>query len=151
MRLRSDVFYSDPGERMKQEYTAVVLGDGTINLVESEKTDLQEYINSFRDSVSIEHIMAMCAAGDTSALNRVQGSYIDCSKMPKTFREVLDIVIDGRAKFDQLPLNIKQKFGNDFNAWFSDVGSPDWFEKMEFIEQVKAADQKEQVSTNAES
>lgn len=149
MRLRSDRFYADPGERFQQEYTGVRLADGTINLVESDVTDLQEYINSFEESCSIEHIMAMCQAGDTSALNKAQGSYIDCTQMPKTLRGVLDLVIDGQMKFNQLPIEIKEKFGNDFNRWFEEAGSEDWMKKMDIVKEVASVEK--EVKPDAES
>lgn len=120
---------------MKQNYEVVVLPDGSFNLIESDKTDLQEYIDSFAESVSIEHIMAMCAAGDTSVLSKTQGAYLDTTVMPKTYRDMLDTVINGRAKFDALPVDVKQKFDNDFQKWFSDAGSPEWIKKMGFIQE----------------
>lgn len=134
MRKRSERFYSDPGERYQQNYTGTQLSDGVIRLVETDVTDLKEYINSFAESCSIEHILAMCAAGDTSVLSRAQGAYIDTTQLPKTFREMLDVVIDGKQKFEMLPKEIKEAFENNFELWFSDAGSDSWLEKMGYAE-----------------
>lgn len=149
MRKRLERIETPAGERMKQEYTAVVLPDGSFNLVEAGETDLQEYINSFAESVSIEHILAMCAAGDTSALSVRQGSYIDTTEMPKTFRDCLDIVIKGKAQFDSLPVEVKQKFDNDFQRWFSEAGDESWLTNMGFV--TEKPEEKVEVETNAES
>lgn len=132
MRRRFERFFSCSGERMKQNYTASRLGDGVIRLIPSDKVDLKEYINSFAESCSIEHILSLCAAGDTSVLSRAQGAYIDTTVLPKTFRDMLDIVIDGKSKFDSLSSDIKSKFDNNFEKWFSEAGSPEWLENMGF-------------------
>lgn len=134
MRKRLERFFSNSGERFVQNYTATQLADGVIRLVEGDVTDMQEFINSFAESCSIEHILAMCAAGDTSVLSRTQGAYIDATVIPKTFRDMLDIVIDGKAKFESLPSEVKQAFDNNFELWFSDAGSDSWLEKMGLVE-----------------
>lgn len=137
MRKRRDRVFSCAGDRFRVDYDPVIMADGSFELVEAGKTDLQEYIDSFKESVSIEHILAMCAAGDTSALQARQGTYIDTTEMPKTFRDMLDIVIRGKTQFESLPVEVKQKFDNDFNKWFADAGSQDWLLNMGFIEPVK--------------
>lgn len=151
MRKRLDVFYSDPGSRYHIEYDTVVLPDGRIELVENGKTDIQEYIDSFSESCSIENIVAMCAAGDTSALSKRQGQYIDTSDMPKTFRDVLDIVIRGENQFEALPADVKAKFENDFNRWFATAGSEEWLTSMGFVKSDEVDSLKKEVIDNAES
>lgn len=152
MRRRFKRFFSCPGERIKQNYTASRLGDGIIRLVPSDTVDLKEYINSFAESCSIEHILALCAAGDSSVLSRAQGAYLDTTELPKTFRDMLDIVIDGRSKFDSLPVEIKQKFDNDFERWFSDAGSENWLKSMGFSFETGSEPNKNEGSeVNAES
>lgn len=148
MRKRSERFTSNPGQRMKQNYTATQLSDGVIRLVEADVTDLREYINSFAESCSIEHILALCAAGDTSVLSRVQGAYIDTTMMPKTFRDMLDVVIDGKSKFESLPIEVKNAFGNNFESWFSEAGSEEWLSKMGMM---KTESVEKENDNNAES
>lgn len=137
MRKRFKRFFSNEGERIKQNYTSSQLSDGIIRLIPLDTTDLQEYINSFAESCSIERILAMCANGDVSALSRVQGAYLDTTVMPKTFRDMLDIVIDGKNKFDCLPIEVKNSFGNDFEKWFSEAGTDEWLNKMGFVKPVE--------------
>lgn len=148
MRKRFERFTSNPGQRMKQNYTATQLSDGVIRLVEADVTDLREYINSFAESCSIEHILALCAAGDTSVLSRVQGAYIDTTMMPKTFRDMLDVVIDGKSKFESLPIEVKNAFGNNFESWFSEAGSEEWLSKMGMM---KTESVEKENDNNAES
>lgn len=131
MRARPEgTFYSESGSNEKQTYVAVQLADGTFNLVEGEVIDIQEEIDSHALSCSIEHIIALCAAGDTSALNRVQGSFIDTTVFPESYAECLQIVINGRSEFDRLPLEVRQRFNQDFVSWFQTAGTEEWIEKM---------------------
>lgn len=131
MRARSETtYYSVSGSEEKQTYVAVQMTDGTFNLVEGEVIDIQEEIDSHAESCSIEHIISLCAAGDTSALNRVQGSFIDTTVFPDSYAECLQIVINGRSEFDRLPLEIRQKFDQNFVQWFESAGSEEWCEKM---------------------
>lgn len=148
---RKEVFYSEPGSHLKQTYTAAQLPDGNFNLVPGEIIDIQEEIDSHAESCSIENIIAMCASGDTSALNRVQGTFVDTTQMPKTFRDVLDIVIRGQSEFDRLPLEIRQKFDSNFVSWFQDAGSAEWMEKMGFKPAAPDTIEKKEVIQNAES
>lgn len=134
MRRRFKRFFSSAGDRIKQNYNASRLGDGVIRLLPADTLDLKEYINSFAESCSIEHILALCAAGDTSVLSRAQGAFIDTTVLPKTYREMLDVVIEGRSKFDSLPIEIKQKFDNDFERWFSEAGSESWISNMGLVQ-----------------
>ena len=131
MRARcKTVFYTESGSAEKQTYVAVQMTDGTFNLVEGEMVDIQEEIDSHAESCSIEHIIALCAAGDTSALNRVQGSFIDTTLFPESYAECLQLVIKGRSEFDRLPLEVRQKFDQDFVSWFQTAGTEEWIEKM---------------------
>lgn len=125
-------YYSNPGDRFEPIFEPQLQDDGTIELVEVGKRDLQEYIDSFRDECTLENILRRYALGDESALSKVQGAYMDTTEMPKTFRDVLDSVIKGQNMFDQLPIEVKQKFNNDFNQWFVDIGSESWLDAMGF-------------------
>ena len=122
--------YSSSGDKTEPIYEPVLNDDGTIDLVVTGERDLQEYIQSFAEDCTLENILKRYALGDQTALSKVQGFYADTTEMPKTFRDVLDSVIKGQSMFDQLPIEIKQKFNNDFNQWFVDIGSEDWCAAM---------------------
>ena len=74
-------------------------------------------------------ILSRYAAGDESAL-ATPGYYIDTTKLPKTYTEYLNMMNEQREKFDMLPLEIRQKFGMNFQNWAATAGEAEWFEKM---------------------
>lgn len=145
--------YSSSGDKFEPIYEPVLNEDGTIDLVVTGERDLQEYIQSFAEDCTLENILRRYELGDQTALSKAQGFYADTTEMPKTFRDVLDSVIKGQSMFDQLPLEVKQKFNNDFNQWFVDIGSEDWCAAMglekvpESVPEVK----KEEGAGNGES
>jgi len=125
-------FYSDPGSPIKVKYSPKIDKNGNIELFETGKENLQEYIDSFAEETSIITIIKQCAMGDTSALSKAQGMYGDFTDMPKTYRDVLQSVIDGENYFDSLPVEVKEKFDNSFQKWFATIGSEDWMKYMDY-------------------
>ena len=68
--------------------------------------------------------------GDMAALSKVQAVYADLSEMPRTYSEMLNQVIAGEKMFNDLPISIKEKFGQNFNAWMSTLGTDEWLSNM---------------------
>ena len=129
----------NPGSRIKQLYTAKVDRDGVIDLCPSGTENIYDYIQSFRDSVDINVIIQRFANGDVNALNKVQGNYGDFTEFPKTYAEMLNVVIAGREYFDSLPVEIKAKFNHSFAEWLSDMDNmPEWLKMMGLSEDASA-------------
>lgn len=125
-------YYTNPGSPIKIEMIPKINKDGMIELVEGEKTDLQAYIESFRDETNIENIIARFVNGDESALSKAQGFYGDMKDLPRSYSEVLNLVYEGQKVFESMPVDVKEKFGSDFNIWFSTMGQDSWYEKMSY-------------------
>lgn len=123
-------FCTDPGSRYRTLFSPIVRPDGTIQLVESGKEDIQEYIQSQKDKTDMSFILSRMAAGDTSVLTDKTPMYGDFTSMPKNYAEALQLVIDREADFMKLPLEVRNKFNNDFRQWFAQSGSEEWFDKM---------------------
>lgn len=130
-------FFTCSGDRYRIIYEPIIRPDGTIELVESGKDDIQEMIDSFRDQTDMSYILGRMAAGDTSVLNQKQPMYGDFTSMPKTYAEALQLVIDREKQFMALPLDVRKQFDNDFKKWFSQSGSEEWYEKMSSVIQKK--------------
>lgn len=135
----SEIYVTPSGSPIVQQFDSKIEDDGSITLIPSGKDDWYGKIQSFADSVDINTILKRCAVGDDSALNRVQGFYADVTGMPKNNAELLQMVIDGQKNFEQLPLEIRQRFDNDFNKFFATMDQPEWFEKMKMIKKEDAA------------
>lgn len=50
--------------------------------------------------------------------------------MPKSYAEALQLVINAEKDFYDLPLDIRNKFDNDYKQWFAQAGSNSWLDKM---------------------
>lgn len=128
-----NIFVTSCGSKYRSVFAPIVCPDGTIQLVESGKEDIQQYIDSFRDQTDMTYILQRMAAGDTSVLNQKEPMFGDFTNMPSTYAEALQLVIDREAQFMKLPLEVRNKFDNDFRKWFAQSGSDDWFEKMDSV------------------
>ena len=129
----SKKFVSDPGNKLHPVRHGELQTDGSIKLVIDRIEDTDELIQSFADSTMIENIMARISAGQTELLSQKQGFYMDTVGLPSTYADVLNLVIKGQEAFDKLPVEIKQRFDNDFNKWFVAMDQADWFEKSGFV------------------
>lgn len=125
-------FSTCPGSPEHIIYSAKVMDDGTIKLKEAGKENIQQKIDSFRESTDMAYILHRLAQGDNSVLNQKQPMFGDFTKMPKTLAETLQLHIDAENEFYKLPLDVRSKFDNDFQKWFVTAGSDGWCEKMGF-------------------
>lgn len=118
------------GDEYHIVYSSVLNEDGTIDLVPTAKDNIQEFINSFAAQTDMHYIIAQLKNGNTSVINRRPMMYGDFTDAPRSYAQALQMVIDGRATFDSLPLSVRNKFDNSFEKWFATAGSPDWLSAM---------------------
>lgn len=117
------------GNIMEPEYRERYDEYGHPYLEKVGEVNTYEKIQSFREQCDVMAILSRYAAGDESAL-ATPGYYIDTTKLPKTYTEYLNMMNEQREKFDQLPLEIRQKFGMNFQNWAATAGEQEWLEKM---------------------
>lgn len=127
---RSLEYVTNPGSREKITKHGVVGADGVIRLVNDGIIDIQDQIQSYEPSTNIYNILSNLSPEEFRSMTPASGDFIDATDMPKTYAEALQLVIDGQNQFMSLPLEVRQKFDNDFNKWFVTAGSPEWFEKL---------------------
>lgn len=133
-REKSGRTYSAVGSPDKVLYSAKYLEDGTIALQEKGKESLYDYIQSYRDSCDINLLVARFANGDVDALSKVQGAYGDFTQFPKTYAELLNRVNEGRAMFDELPLEMREKYNHDFSQFMAAMDKPDFWDQFRPVE-----------------
>lgn len=121
---------SNPGSPIKVEYESYFDDLGNLELREVGKTDLYMDIQSHAESVDINVILARYANGDESALNRAQGFYEDVTKVPTSMIDVMNTVMRGEQMFNSLPVDIKEKFDNNYAQWIALAGTDEWQERM---------------------
>lgn len=116
--------YTRSGSRMKPVYQARKMDNGSIDLVQVGEENLYDAIQAEREGCEIATILRRFANGETDVLSRAQGMYGDFTNFPTTYAEMLNKLIEGRAVFESLPLEERQKFGNDFGVWLQSLDQP---------------------------
>lgn len=122
---------SNPGDPIKIVYEAEYDRHKNIVVKEKGKENLYAKINSFADSVDINVLISRFTHGDKEALLQRAGAYLDLSAMPTNINEFMDLSIQAENLFDKLPVQTKEKFGNNVQQFISTIGDPDWMEKMQ--------------------
>lgn len=125
-------FKSPPGDLFHAILTPSFRSDGTIELIVSDRVDIKKEINSHRDETDMSFILSRLMIGDDSVLNPNPPMYGDFTQFPKSYAEMLNMVLDGERYFDSLPLEIRNKFDNDRSKWFASIGSDSWLDSMGF-------------------
>ena len=120
---------SNAGSQFKQE-KQLVDRNGSLELEVVGKSDLYEYIQSFKDSTDINVLLARYKAGDVTALDQVKGQYIDISQAPTSLAEMYSFVKNASEYFNGLPLDVRKAY--DFNpaSFIADIGSDEWTKLM---------------------
>lgn len=120
---------NEPGNIMEPQYKERYDENGNAYLEQVGEINTYEKIQSYKDEVDPMSILARYEAGDTTVMAN-PGWYIDTSKMPANYIEWRNLMNEQKEKFDNLPLNIRNNFGNNFDKWAATAGEPEWLENM---------------------
>ena len=142
------VIETEPGSPEKIEYQLRVV-DGEEKLVVTGKSDWYAYIQSHKDSVDIHKILERCAMlDDYSPLMRMPAQFMDVTEMPKNLAEAHTMIKDAKNYFDMLPIEIKEKYENNYMQFIQDIGSEKFINNVsKFLDSIKQVNEvKEKVS-----
>lgn len=129
------------GDRFREDFVGKLDKEtGEITLVSVGKTDIFEYIQSFREETDISSLIQRAENGDLSAFT--SAVYGDFTDMPETYADALNFVLEAEREFNALPTDIKKHFQNDFHQYIVTAGTRDWYEKFG-VTDAGAGDQKE--------
>ena len=87
-------------------------------------------IQADQASCSIENILHKLAMGDLSVLKEAKLTYVDEDDYPKSLMEAQNIVVRAKSEFDKFPEEVKEAFNNSPEQYVSEMGTPEFFEKM---------------------
>lgn len=114
----------NPGDKVKTLYSPTFDEFGHMELKESGKENLYDYIQSHKESCDIHVILARFVNGDTSALARRQMFYADLTEFPSTYADVVNTMHGAEDCFTHLPVEVRAKFGHDFNKFLASLDNP---------------------------
>lgn len=129
MKFFNNDICSCSGDPIHIVFSPKVNDDGSIDLVESGKENIQDEIQSYLESCDINVIIQRVLNGETELLQQRKAMYGDFTTMPKTYAEMLQLQIDTNRLFESLPIDVKKQFDNDVNKFFASAGSKEWLEK----------------------
>lgn len=118
------------GNAIKPTYEGFYDENGALKLKRTGQINIYDEIQSHAESVDINTTLKKFANGDTGALAKVQGVYGDFTEMPKSYAEMLNTVINGERRFNELPVDIRAKFNHNFGEFVAGIGTDAWREKM---------------------
>lgn len=107
------------GSKEKVTYSGVYDKSGRLTIEPTGKINAYEEIQTHRDSVDIHSIMRRYANGEVDVLSRVQGFYGDVSGLPTDYAAVLNAVARGQALFESLSVDVRAKFGHNFDQFMT--------------------------------
>lgn len=123
--------YTNSGEKTRPNYKPVYNADGVYELVPDGVINSYDDIQSHADSCDLSLIIERYnMTGDSSLLNQRHGFYEDVTNMPATYAEMQNALIKANNDFLALPLEIREKFGQDPARFYAEYGSPRWMEIM---------------------
>lgn len=140
-------FMSCSGSDIHVLYEGKIMSDGTVKLVPIGKESISEKINSYAAYTDIRYIMNRLRQGDTSVL-RDGAFYGDMTKAPKSLADAMQIMINAENRFNELPLDVRNKFNNSYLQWMQTAGQDIWFENMGINKEVPEVIEKEEVINN---
>ena len=118
-----DRFLTTPGDTVKKVYSPRWLENGTIELVETGSINIYDEIQSHKDSVDVNVLLAKYAkTGDLKILNKATTQFMDVAGVPTTIVGFYNLVEEGRRLYDGLPVDEKSKYNNSFENFIFQYG-----------------------------
>lgn len=109
---------------------------GEEEFYEKGKTNLYEKIQMFKDECDIEQILLRCTEqNDLGLLNQRNPLYVDFSEFPDNMIESYNKIKDAEDIFNNLPLETKAKFDNNFNVFLAKFGTKEFMKALGLIKE----------------
>lgn len=122
--------FANPGNRKHQKYRTRYNDIGQLELVPNGQDDIYDMIQSHAESVDIDTILSKFVAGDPDALSKTQGTFGDFTNLPTSYAEMLNVINESEQFFEQLPLEVRERFNFNFSEFISSMDSQEFARKM---------------------
>lgn len=117
MKKEKIKMYSNPGTHFVNRYIRYNDDKGVPTIKVKEKFDLYNDIQTYKDDNDIYKILAR-VSGDISKLDFNKGVYIDVTKLPDNYNDLMNLNFAIKSDFDSLPIKYKELLGNNFNVFY---------------------------------
>lgn len=117
MAKNKTVYYSNPGTKTVPKYIRLNDENGMPCMKVKEMFDLYADIQTYKDDNDIYKILAR-VSGDISKLDFNKGVYMDVSKIPDNYNDLMNMSSQIKSDYDSLPIKYKEKLKNNFNIFY---------------------------------
>lgn len=131
--------YTNAGTPMFDQYEYMDI-DGVQTLVKTSPVNRQEEIDSFAKSCEISNILSRFMNGEVELLNARKGFYADVRDCPDNIMDFHSRMNEAKKLFYTLPFDIKEKFDNDPEKFFTEYGTKEFAEKISPSPEVKESE-----------
>lgn len=135
-RMNLEKKHNDPGSPVREIKKWRYTEDGVPVYKTVDYEDTYELIQAERDGVDLKKILQRYENGDESALNKVQGMYIDAVALPKNYAQLYEAVNIHNQVFDSMPTEIKEKYHNNPAEYWKAFGSVEFDETLNAYRQM---------------
>lgn len=124
--------FSCPGSSEVVKYSSKADINGHIDVYpDGIEYDMQDYIQSWKDSVDINLLIQRFQRGEETALERIRGVYGDFTKMPQNLAEYYNMLQAGNEFFMTLDPDLRAAFNQNPIEFFTQFGNEDFIKKVE--------------------
>lgn len=118
------------GSKIETTYSMKVTKTGHKELEASGEKNVYAIIQESLEETKIENILRRAMLGDESALERVQGQYLDLTETPTSYTDMLNMINKAKEDFESLPAEVKSKFNYSAEEFITSLGTETFNEKM---------------------
>ena len=98
----------------------------------------------FKDDCDLEQIIQrVMQTGDVSIMQQRQPLYADFADMPDNIFEAHRKIEEAKEVFNNLPTEVKEKYGMSFDRYLADFGSEEWMKNMGYFKEEIHEEEKE--------
>ena len=124
---------SPSGEMLETRYAYEVDKKGMKNLVEKEKENVYEKIQTYLEETKIENVIQRVISGDESVL-RPDAIYADISQHPKDMLTAMEQIKGLENSYSELSNEVKEKYPT-LESWVMNAGTEDWMKLNGYIKE----------------
>lgn len=100
-----------------------IYDDGELKWITKSKENMYAKIQAEKDAVELHAILQRYEDGDDSALNKVEGMYMDTVDLPRNYAELYSAVSRADDVFYSMPVEIREKYNNNAATFWKNYGS----------------------------
>lgn len=132
------VIETPTGEETEEILAMKIDDNGNETFYVKGKTNVWEKIQSYESETNLENILRRVSeTGDISILNQREAMFMDIEDMPENIFEAHQKIKDAEEMFNNLPLETREKYENNFNKFLKDFGTENWQKNMGLIKEVE--------------